>query len=46
MPESDDDRMAASTNAGRTARAILTDAHFWIPVVVLFAGVALLVALR
>jgi hypothetical protein len=31
---------------GRTARAILTDIHFWIPVVVLLAGIVLLVALR
>jgi hypothetical protein len=30
----------------RTTRAILTDLHFWIPVVVLVAGVTLLVALH
>jgi hypothetical protein len=28
------------------AKAILTDAHFWIPVVVLSLGIALLVALH
>ncbi|MHB1936098.1 MAG: translocated intimin receptor Tir [Acidobacteriaceae bacterium] len=27
-------------------KAILTDTHFWIPVVVLFVGIALLLYLR
>jgi len=29
-----------------TTRAILTDVHFWIPVVVLLAGIVLLVVLH
>jgi len=29
-----------------TVRAILTDSHFWVPVVVLVFGIALLVFLR
>lgn len=32
--------------ASETVRAVLTDSHFWIPVVVLAAGVALLVGLH
>jgi hypothetical protein len=29
-----------------TVRAILTDSHFWVPVVVLAFGIALLVVIR
>jgi len=29
-----------------TVRAVLTDVHFWVPVVVLAAGLALLIALH
>lgn len=32
--------------AGEMAKAVLTDSHFWIPVVVLFGGVVLLVVLH
>ena len=31
---------------GETAKAVLTDSHFWIPVVVLLGGVVLLVVLH
>jgi hypothetical protein len=30
----------------RGVKAVLTDSHFWVPVVVLLAGIGLLVALR
>jgi hypothetical protein len=29
-----------------TVRAILTDSHFWVPVVVLAFGIALLIVIR
>jgi hypothetical protein len=30
----------------RPIRAILTDIHFWIPLIVLAAGIALLISIR
>jgi hypothetical protein len=33
-------------SARETARAVLTDIHFWVPVIVLMAGIALLAALH
>ena len=32
--------------AGETAKAVLTDSHFWIPAMVLLGGVVLLVVLH
>ena len=33
-------------NFAKTTKAILTDSHFWVPLVVLLAGIALLIALH
>jgi hypothetical protein len=33
-------------SAARTVHAIVTDGHFWVPLVVLVAGIILLVALH
>ena len=43
---SEEQNMPLQTNRSQTIRAILTDVQFWIPAIVLTAGIALLVILH
>ncbi len=38
--------MHVKLSAAETTRAVLTDIHFWVPAVVLLAGIVLLVVLH